>query len=70
MGWSSAQDSSSSLRGRLCFPTQDDALSFVRNKGWELVYVEKTAGNLSPKSYQDNFRIVRPQDEEAWAYAQ
>jgi hypothetical protein len=37
MGWASAADTLSELVGRLLFPSLDDALAFVRQKGWEAV---------------------------------
>jgi len=70
MGWASSKDTTSSLRGKLCFLTQEDAMSFVKNKGWEVVFLEKSESTPLPKSYQNNFRIIRPQDEETWAYTQ
>ena len=64
MGWAQAGDTLAELRGRLRFPSLDDALAFVRSKGWEAVVEEPAVRRVRPCSYMDNFRITRPQDEE------
>lgn len=68
MGWSSANDPFSELRGRLKFATEKDALAFVKNKGWEIVGAEPNERQVQPRTYLDNFRLVRPQDEERAAF--
>ncbi len=69
MGWVSAGDSFSELRGRLHFPSQEAALAFVRNKGWEVFVAEPAERRLRPRNYLDNFCITRPLDEERAARA-
>ncbi|MDE1901582.1 MAG: ETC complex I subunit [Alphaproteobacteria bacterium] len=64
MGWASAGDTLAELRGRLRFPTLEDALAFVKAKGWDAVIEEPAERRVRPRNYLDNFRIVRPQDEE------
>jgi len=64
MGWSSAADTLGELKGRLRFPSQEDALAFVKQKGWEPLIEESAERHVQPRNYLDNFRIVRPQDEE------
>lgn len=64
MGWVSAGDSNTEFKGRLFFPAMEDALAFAKNKGWEVVIEEPTERQIKPRNYLDNFRIVRPQDEE------
>jgi len=64
MGWASSADTMSELRGCLRFPSQDDALAFVKNKGWEVIVEEPAERRIQPRNYLDNFRIIRPQDEE------
>lgn len=64
MGWSSAGDTMSELRGRLRFATLDEALSFARSKGWEGVVEPAAERRVVPRNYLDNFRITRPEDEE------
>jgi len=64
MGWASASDTLSECKDRLHFPSQEDALAFVKNKGWEVVVEEPSERRIQPRNYLDNFRIVRPQDEE------
>jgi hypothetical protein len=64
MGWASAGDTLSELIGRLRFPFLDDALAFLKRKGWEAVVEEPTERHIQPRNYLDNFKIVRPQDEE------
>ena len=64
MGWASAGDTLAELRGRLRFPSEADALAFVKNKGWEVLVEEPTERRVLPRNYQDNFCIVTPEDEE------
>jgi hypothetical protein len=64
MGWSSAGDTMGELKGRLRFPSMEDALAFVKMKGWEAIVEEPSERRIQPRNYLDNFRIKRPQDEE------
>ncbi|MDR3425575.1 MAG: ETC complex I subunit [Alphaproteobacteria bacterium] len=64
MGWASANDTFSSLKGCLRFPSQEDALAFAKNKGWEILITEPAERHVHPHPYRDTFRIVSPQDEE------
>ena len=64
MGWSSANDTFTELKGCLRFPSQEDALAFARNKGWEVIVEEPTKRKIRPRNYLDNFRIITPEDEE------
>jgi hypothetical protein len=64
MGWASADDTFSELRGRLSFRTSEEAVSFAKHHGWEYVLEPATERVINPRSYLDNFRITRPQDEE------
>ena len=64
MGWISAGDTMSELRGRLRFHSQAEAASFAARKGWESIIEEPAERRLTPRNYLDNFRITRPQDEE------
>jgi hypothetical protein len=64
MGWASAGDTLAEMTGRLVFPTQDDALAFAKNKGWEIILEEPAERKIQPRNYLDNFKIVRAIDEE------
>ncbi len=64
MGWASAGDTLGEMKNRLNFPSQEDALAFVKNKGWEVIVEEPAERRVQPRNYLDNFKIVRPQDEE------
>ena len=64
MGWASAADTFAELKGRLRFSSQEDALAFVKNKGWEVIVEDPAERRVRPRNYLDNFRIVRPEDEE------
>jgi hypothetical protein len=64
MGWASSADTYGELGGRLRFPTKEDALAFAKRKGWECFIEEPAERRVKPRSYLDNFRAVRPQDEE------
>ncbi|MFA5041103.1 MAG: NADH dehydrogenase ubiquinone Fe-S protein 4 [Bdellovibrionales bacterium] len=68
MGWSSARDTFSCLRGRLRFPSQDDAIAFAKGNGWSVIMNEPQERTFRPRTYAQNFRIQRPQDEERTAY--
>jgi hypothetical protein len=64
MGWLEAEDPFSELKDRLRFPTLDDALAFAKNKGWDVTVTEPNEPKIAPQNYLDNFKIVRPLDEE------
>jgi hypothetical protein len=64
MGWASAGDTLGELQGRLRFASVDEALAFVKYKGWEAIVEEATERRIQPRNYLDNFKIVRPEDEE------
>jgi hypothetical protein len=64
MGWASAGDTLGELNGRLRFASLDEALAFVKHKGWEPVVEQPAERHVQPRNYLDNFKIVRPQDEE------
>jgi hypothetical protein len=64
MGWASAGDTYTEIKGCLRFLSQEDALAFAKNKGWEVFVEEPAERRIRPRNYLDNFRIVRPQDEE------
>ena len=64
MGWASAGDTLGELKGRLRLPSQEDALAFLKRKGWEAIVEEPAERRIQPRNYLDNFKITRPQDEE------
>jgi hypothetical protein len=67
MGWVSANDTLSEMQGRLRFHTPEEAVSFARRKGWDFVLEAPAERHIPPRNYLDNFRIVRPEDEERQA---
>ena len=64
MGWVSASDTFSELRDRLRFPSVEDAVAFAAKNGWEYILEAPGERRITPRNYLDNFRIVRPEDEE------
>jgi hypothetical protein len=64
MGWLSAGDTYSEMRDRLRFQTQEEAVAFAKRNGWDYVVEPSAERRITPRNYLDNFRIVRPQDEE------
>lgn len=70
MGWTSAGDTLGELQGRLRFGTVEEAMLFAQRNGWEYYVAEPEERIVLPRTYLDNFRIVRPQDEERAAKAQ
>jgi hypothetical protein len=64
MGWVSANDTLSELQRRMIFQTQDEAVSFAKRQGWDFFVEEPAQRRIRPRNYLDNFRIVRPEDEE------
>ena len=64
MGWAHADDTMTELLRRLRFTSVEEALSFAHRKGWEAVVTEPTERRITPRNYLDNFRTLRPQDEE------
>lgn len=69
MGWLSAGDSFSTLQGRLRFPSEKAAISFVKDKGGDVIMAEQLPRRSRPRNYLDNFRIIRPEDEEQSRFA-
>lgn len=67
MGWVKADDTLSELQGKLRFATIEEAVAFARKKGWDYSIQHPTERRIPPRSYLDNFRIVRPEDEERQA---
>ncbi len=63
MGWVSAMDTTTELRRRLVFSSQEEALSFANRQGWDVQVTPPAERRVTPRNYLDNFRIVRPQDE-------
>ena len=64
MGWASAGDTLGELANRMRFPMKEDAIAFAVRQGWDYVLEEPTERRILPRSYLDNFRATRPQDEE------
>ncbi len=64
MGWLSAGDTFSELRRKLKFNSKDDAIAFALRNNWDYVVEEPAERRVVPRNYLDNFRAVRPQDEE------
>jgi hypothetical protein len=69
MGWASAADTLGELADRMRFPTKEDAISFATRQGWDYILEEHAERRIRPRNYLDNFRAVRPQDEERRADA-
>jgi hypothetical protein len=64
MGWASSGDTLGELKGRLRFSSLEDAMAFAKHKGWEAIVELPAERHINPRNYLDNFRIVRPEDEE------
>ena len=64
MGWISAGDSFSELRNRLRFRTAEEAVAFAVRNGYDYTLEQPVERRIKARSYVDNFRITRPQDEE------
>ncbi len=64
MGWIAAGDSLSELGGKLRFATQEEAIAFATRQGWSYTVEVPAERIVKPRNYLDNFRLVRPQDEE------
>ncbi|HAX91720.1 MAG TPA: oxidoreductase [Rhodospirillaceae bacterium] len=55
MGWTSAGDPLSSLRGRLTFSSPQEASTFAKEQGWSFEINMPQERRIHPKSYLDNF---------------
>lgn len=64
MGWIASGDSLSELGGKLRFATQEEAIAFVTRQGWNYTVEAPAERIVKPRNYLDNFRPMRPQDEE------
>ncbi len=70
MGWVSAGDTLSELQSSLRFSTAEEAVAFAMKQGWAYEVEVPQERQIKPRNYLDNFRTVRPQDEEKLAAAQ
>ncbi|MFY9287039.1 MAG: ETC complex I subunit [Alphaproteobacteria bacterium] len=64
MGWASAGDTLNELQRRLRFGCEEEAVAFAKKNGWEYTVEQPAERRIKPRNYLDNFRIVRPEDEE------
>ena len=64
MGWVSAGDTLSEMQNKLRFATLDEAKAFADKRGWVYEVEAPAERVIKPRNYLDNFRTVRPQDEE------
>jgi hypothetical protein len=64
MGWVSAGDTLTELQDKLRFGSAEEAIIFAQRNGWEYYVEDPEERKIKPRSYLDNFKIVRPQDEE------
>ncbi|MBV8060921.1 MAG: ETC complex I subunit [Alphaproteobacteria bacterium] len=64
MGWQQSGDTLGELGGRLKFASREEAVQFATARGWDMVVEEPAERHVTPRNYLDNFKIVRPQDEE------
>jgi hypothetical protein len=64
MGWVSAGDTLIELLNKLRFNTQDEAIAFAQRKGWEYSVTATEVRKVTPRSYADNFRYVKPGSED------
>jgi hypothetical protein len=64
MGWASSGDTLGELSRRLSFKTMEEAVAFARQNRWDYVIELPAERRVRPRNYLDNFRIVRPEDEE------
>ncbi len=67
MGWVSAGDTLSELQNQLHFATAEEAVAFAAKQGWGYEVETPAQRVIKPRNYLDNFRTVRPQDEEKQA---
>ncbi|MER2520887.1 MAG: ETC complex I subunit [Bdellovibrionales bacterium] len=64
MGWLASGDTFSGLQGVMRFASRDEAVGFAQKQGWSYTVSEPSERRVKPRSNLENFRIVRPQDEE------
>lgn len=64
MGWVSANDTASELLNRLSFATLQEAINFATRQGWDFNVEMPEQRKIKPRNYLDNFRTVRPEDED------
>lgn len=67
MGWAGAGDTLTELKNRLRFPSKEQAVAFAVKQGWRYEVEEPSPRKIRPRNYLDNFRHIRPQDEERQA---
>jgi len=67
MGWISAGDPFSELQNKMKFASQEEAIAFATKQGWVYEVETSEQRQIKPRNYLDNFRTIRPQDEEKLA---
>ncbi len=60
MGWSSSGDTSNQVC--LQFDSQEDAVAFAEEKGWNYDVKKGSQKRIRPRNYGDNFRHIPVQD--------
>jgi hypothetical protein len=54
MGWTSSADTLNQVR--LKFSSQQDAINFAKEKGWDYTVTLAHARKVTPRNYSDNFK--------------
>lgn len=60
MGWSSSADTDNQVQ--LQFPTQEEAVSYAEEKGWQYDVRQGNQKRIRPRNYGDNFRYFPPEE--------
>ncbi len=60
MGWTASADTDNQVR--LKFPTQEQAIEYAVEKGWEIETDVAHDRIVRPRNYGDNFRYIPPKD--------
>lgn len=64
MGWVSAGDTMTELKGKLHFKTREDAIAFAQKHGLVYSIEETKKRKITPRNYLDNFKWTAPKAEE------
>ena len=60
MGWTASGDTLNQVKLR--FPTQEQAVAYAQDQGWEIDLGDSHERAVRPRNYADNFRYIPPKD--------
>lgn len=60
MGWTASEDTLNQVQ--IKFDTQEQAVAFAEQKGWDYVVAKESQRKVTPRNYGDNFKYQPPEE--------